>query len=110
MDNAIRSAIRETKFRKDGLEERVDARIGDDARRVRRAWLGVAGTKVRLSPEAAHKVGAPEGIRIASVVAGSPAAEAGARPGDIVMTLSCGTVTQLVPQLLEALESGPSAE
>ena len=33
-----------------------------------------------------------------------------ARPGDIVMTLSCGTVTQLVPQLLEALESGPSAE
>jgi len=55
--------------------------------RVRRAWLGVAGTKVRLSPEAARKVGAPEGIRIASVVAGSPAAEAGARPGDIVVSL-----------------------
>jgi S1-C subfamily serine protease len=55
--------------------------------RVRRAWLGVAGTKVRLSPEAASKVGAPEGIRIASVVAGSPAAEAGARPGDIVVSL-----------------------
>ncbi len=29
-----------------------------------------------------------------------------ARPGDIVMTLSCGTVSQLVPQLLDALESG----
>ncbi|MEN0086628.1 MAG: trypsin-like peptidase domain-containing protein [Leifsonia sp.] len=55
--------------------------------RVRRAWLGVAGTKVRLSPEAARKVGAPEGIRISSVVAGSPAAEAGARPGDIVVSL-----------------------
>jgi S1-C subfamily serine protease len=55
--------------------------------RVRRAWLGVAGTKVHLSPEAASKVGAPEGIRIASVVAGSPAAEAGARPGDIVVSL-----------------------
>lgn len=55
--------------------------------RVRRAWLGVAGTKVRLTPEAAGKVGAPEGIRIASVVAGSPAAEAGARPGDIVVSL-----------------------
>jgi UDP-N-acetylmuramate--alanine ligase len=27
-----------------------------------------------------------------------------ARPGDIVMTLSCGTVSQLVPQLLDALE------
>lgn len=29
-----------------------------------------------------------------------------ARPGDIVMTLSCGTVSQLVPQLLDALENG----
>jgi UDP-N-acetylmuramate--alanine ligase len=28
-----------------------------------------------------------------------------ARPGDIVMTLSCGTVSQLVPQLLAALDS-----
>ncbi|MGH1550025.1 S1C family serine protease [Leifsonia poae] len=57
------------------------------AGRVRRAWLGVAGTKVRLTPEAAAKVGAPMGIRIATVVAGSPAAEAGARPGDIVVSL-----------------------
>lgn len=31
-----------------------------------------------------------------------------AREGDIVMTLSCGTVSQLVPQLLEALESHPA--
>jgi S1-C subfamily serine protease len=57
------------------------------AGRVRRAWLGVAGTKVRLAPEAAAKVGAPMGIRIATVVSGSPAAEAGARPGDIVVSL-----------------------
>ena len=55
--------------------------------RVRRAWLGVAGVKVQLSPEAAAKVGAPQGIRIASVVPGSPAAEAGARAGDIVISL-----------------------
>lgn len=55
--------------------------------RVRRAWLGVAGIKVQLSPEAAAKVGAPQGIRIASVVPGSPAAEAGARSGDIVISL-----------------------
>jgi UDP-N-acetylmuramate--alanine ligase len=33
-----------------------------------------------------------------------------ARPGDIVMTLSCGTVSQLVPQLLDALEQGPVVE
>jgi UDP-N-acetylmuramate--alanine ligase len=31
-----------------------------------------------------------------------------AREGDIVMTLSCGTVYQLVPQLLAALESTPA--
>jgi UDP-N-acetylmuramate--alanine ligase len=31
-----------------------------------------------------------------------------AREGDIVMTLSCGTVSQLVPQLLAALESHPA--
>lgn len=30
-----------------------------------------------------------------------------ARPGDIVMTLSCGTVYKIVPQLLEALERIP---
>lgn len=30
-----------------------------------------------------------------------------ARSGDIVMTLSCGTVSQMVPQLLEALERIP---
>jgi UDP-N-acetylmuramate--alanine ligase len=33
-----------------------------------------------------------------------------ARDGDIVMTLSCGSVYQLVPQLLEALESTPDPE
>ena len=49
--------------------------------------MGVAGVKVQLSPEAAAKVGAPQGIRIASVVPGSPAAEAGARAGDIVISL-----------------------
>ncbi|WP_431219634.1 S1C family serine protease [Leifsonia xyli] len=63
------------------------------AGRVRRAWLGVAGTKVRLSPDAAAKVGSPMGIRIATVVAGSPAAEAGARPGDIVVSLDGVPVT-----------------
>jgi UDP-N-acetylmuramate--alanine ligase len=33
-----------------------------------------------------------------------------ARPGDIVMTLSCGTVSQLVPQLLDALEAGANTD
>jgi S1-C subfamily serine protease len=55
--------------------------------RVRRAWLGVAGAKVPLSPEAAAKVGSVNGLQIVSVVPGSPAAEAGARQGDIVLSI-----------------------
>lgn len=55
--------------------------------RVRRAWLGVAGAKVPLSPEAAARVGSPTGMQVVSTVAGSPAALAGARRGDIVITI-----------------------
>ncbi|MBN9606752.1 MAG: UDP-N-acetylmuramate--L-alanine ligase [Actinomycetales bacterium] len=33
-----------------------------------------------------------------------------ARPGDLVMTLSCGDVYRIIPQLLDALEHGPGAE
>lgn len=55
--------------------------------RVRRAWLGVAGARVPLSPAAAAKVGSPAGMQVVTVVAGSPAALAGARVGDIVISL-----------------------
>ncbi|WP_348789851.1 trypsin-like peptidase domain-containing protein [Leifsonia sp. NPDC080035] len=61
--------------------------------RVRRAWLGVAGATVRLNAEAAAKVGSARGIQVVSVVPGSPAAEAGARPGDIVVSLDRSPVT-----------------
>nr|WP_170026009.1 trypsin-like peptidase domain-containing protein [Planctomonas sp. JC2975] len=55
--------------------------------RVRRAWLGIAGARVRLSPPAAAKVGSAAGMQVMSVVEGSPAALAGAREGDIVISL-----------------------
>jgi S1-C subfamily serine protease len=55
--------------------------------RVRRAWLGIAGATVPLSPEAAAKAGSRVGMQVVSVVAGSPAAVAGAHPGDIVLWL-----------------------
>jgi S1-C subfamily serine protease len=54
--------------------------------RVRRAWLGIAGAHIPVPPAAAAKLGTTHGLQIASVVAGSPAAEAGLRRGDIVVS------------------------
>jgi S1-C subfamily serine protease len=57
------------------------------AGRVRRAWLGIAGAHIPVPPAAATKLGTTHGLQIASVVAGSPAAEAGLRRGDIVVSV-----------------------
>jgi S1-C subfamily serine protease len=61
--------------------------------RVRRAWLGIAGARVRLRPEIATRVGAPHGVQVASVIGGSPAASAGARACDVVVSLGGTPVT-----------------
>ncbi|MGC5171659.1 S1C family serine protease [Micromonospora sp. DT81.3] len=61
--------------------------------RVRRAWLGVAGAQITLSPELAARVGSRTGMQVASVVPGSPAATAGARRGDIVISVDGTPVT-----------------
>lgn len=71
--------------------EIIDALISRG--RVRRAWLGVAGAQVTLTPELAARVGSRTGMQVASVVVGSPAAEAGARRGDIVITIDHTPVT-----------------
>jgi len=55
--------------------------------RVRRAWLGIAGAHIPVPPAAAAKLGTTHGLQIASVVAGSPAAQAGLRRGDIVVSI-----------------------
>jgi S1-C subfamily serine protease len=55
--------------------------------RVRRAWLGIAGARIPVAPALATKLGTATGLQIASVVNGSPAAEAGLRRGDIVVSV-----------------------
>jgi S1-C subfamily serine protease len=63
------------------------------AGRVRRAWLGVGGLTVPLSPALAAKVGRREGLRVVEVVPGSPAAAAGLYLGDVVVTAGGTPVT-----------------
>jgi S1-C subfamily serine protease len=55
--------------------------------RVRRAWLGIASSQVRLAPEVAKRAGATTGLQVAEVVSGSPAAAAGLHRGDIVLEI-----------------------
>ena len=57
------------------------------AGRVRRAWLGIAGAHVPVAPPLAARLGTATGLQIASVVRGSPAAAAGLRRGDIVVSV-----------------------
>ena len=60
--------------------------------RVRRAWLGIAGSTVPLGPDVAAKAGSRVGMQVVSVVPESPAAVAGARVGDIVLSLDGVTI------------------
>lgn len=55
--------------------------------RVRRAWLGIASSQVRLAPEVAARAGTMRGLQVAQVVAGSPADAAGLHRGDIVLEI-----------------------
>lgn len=54
--------------------------------RVRRAYLGLAGSTAALPPQLVERTGRRTGVRVAEVVPGSPAA-GGLRPGDLVLTL-----------------------
>ena len=55
--------------------------------RERRAWLGVAGAQSPLPPPLAEKLGRRNGMRVAQVIDGSPAARAGLRVGDILLAV-----------------------
>ena len=53
--------------------------------RVRRAYLGIAGGSRPLPPRAAAATGRDRGIEVLTIVGGSPAAQAGLRPEDLIL-------------------------
>jgi S1-C subfamily serine protease len=61
--------------------------------RVRRAWLGVAGATVPLPPPLAQRLGQAKGLRLAEVVPGSPAGEAGLYVGDVMLAAGGRPIT-----------------
>jgi S1-C subfamily serine protease len=69
--------------------------------RVRRAYLGVAGMPAPLPPALAERVQQQLGLRIMEVVPGGPAAQAGIREGDLLLTAGGDRITS--PQALQGL-------
>ena len=63
--------------------------------RFRRAYLGIAGGSRPLPPRLARRLGRESGVEVVQVVAGSPAAEAGLRPEDLIVDLDGSPVTDV---------------
>lgn len=62
--------------------------------RVRRAYLGVAGGSRPLPPRVAAATGRSHGFEVVEVVPGSPAADAGVRPEDVILDLDGSPVSE----------------
>ena len=61
--------------------------------RVRRAYLGLAGTPAPLPPPVAARLNQKTGMRIEQVVSEGPAAKAGLRPRDLLVSANGEAVT-----------------
>ena len=63
--------------------------------RFRRAYLGIAGGSRPLPPRVARRLGRASGVEVVQVVQGSPAAEAGLRPEDLIVELDGSVVADV---------------
>jgi S1-C subfamily serine protease len=72
--------------------------------RVRRAYLGIGGTPAPLAPPLAARRAQKTGLRIEQVVPGGPAAQAGLRPGDLLLSVDGESITSA--QVLQSLMLG----
>ena len=76
--------------------------------RVRRAWLGLGSATISLPPVLAERLGQETGLRVVEVVPGSPAARAGIRIGDVVISANSAKVhtAQDLQKLMLSLRAG----
>ena len=72
--------------------------------RVRRAYLGLAGTPVPLPPPLAARLSQKTGMRVEQLVSGGPAARAGLRVGDLLLNANHEAVSSA--QTLQRLMLG----
>jgi S1-C subfamily serine protease len=75
-----------------GITRQIIATLMTEGR-VRRAYLGLAGTPVPLPPSLAVRLSQRTGLRIEEVVPGGPAAKAGLRPYDLLVGANSEAVT-----------------
>jgi S1-C subfamily serine protease len=64
--------------------------------RVRRAYLGIAGGPRPLPPRARAELGSGSAVEVVEVMPDSPAAQAGLRPEDLIVSLAGEPVTDVV--------------
>jgi S1-C subfamily serine protease len=74
---------------------------------VRRPFLGIAARGEELGAEAALAAGHGRAVRVLRVAAGSPAAEAGLAPDDLLLAAG-GSPVEAMDDLVRALVLGPS--
>jgi S1-C subfamily serine protease len=70
----------------DAATRQVVAALMHDGR-VRRAYLGIVGGTRRLPAALAERLGRPTGLEVVQLLDGSPAAAAGVRAGDVIVSL-----------------------